>query len=148
MSNHKVTDYIPGTREVLNTELGPCELLVAAIFQRAILDLRDPEMRSEIIQFARSPWCQTLLGGGVEPGFVEKQFKDVIRIIDTGKDNGKSAKSSVFLTVNGEIRSVTSCCSILGIERQRIYGWIRRHDVSYAEEKIKKMLEEKRGYRN
>lgn len=61
-TNNKVLD-LPGNCELIAQDLEPMQMLIVAIFNRALLDLRTDTYRDDAIRFATSPWAQTLLGG-------------------------------------------------------------------------------------
>lgn len=60
----------------------------------------------------------------------------------TVNDNNK--RTNVYVTVNGERRTISGWAAITGISRPAIGSWIRKHGIEYAERRIAEALRD--GY--
>lgn len=75
-TNNKVLD-LPGNCELIAQDLEPMQMLIVAIFNRALLDLRSDTYRDDAIRFAASPWAQTLLGGAMQQPEIGQRFIEI-----------------------------------------------------------------------
>lgn len=76
ITNNKIADT-PGYLTASVQDMEPIQLLVVAIFHRAILDLRSKTYKDDALRFAKSPWAQTLLGGAMQQPDIVQRFIEI-----------------------------------------------------------------------
>lgn len=79
--NAKILD-LPGNNEIIKTDLEPEQKLAVAIFNRAIMDLKEKIYRSEIINFVESEWAQVLVGVEISQEELRWRFEKIMKEMD------------------------------------------------------------------
>lgn len=79
--NARILD-LPGNNEIIKTDLEPEQKLAVAIFNRAIMDLKEKIYRSEIINFVESEWAQILVGGAISQEELRWRFEKIMKEMD------------------------------------------------------------------
>lgn len=58
----------------------------------------------------------------------------------TPKENSRNRRNTVFLTINGETKSVAEWCETINISPNTIYWWVRDKGREYAEKRISEQI--------
>lgn len=58
----------------------------------------------------------------------------------TPKENSRNRRNTVYLTINGETKSVVEWCENTRLNFNTVYWWVRRKGKEYAEQRIEKEI--------
>lgn len=60
--------------------------------------------------------------------------------IVTPKQNSRNRRNTVWLTINGEKKSVAEWCETIQVSAFTIYWWVREKGIDYAEKRIQEII--------